>query len=136
MKTKKGNNEKKAAQEATDRITIRYSGQEKTRPCNFCKRKFSMWEGMEGLEFVLERGGAPVCMDCAEEKAPDIYLIWRELGRWSETILTAAWERGVESGQRYAAERILAAIDEPVIERIKRVCLVDFKATPADEVPF
>lgn len=131
MKTKKVNNGKEAA----DKITLRYSEEEKTRACSLCQKRFTAWQGLEGLEFVLE-GGARVCSDCVKQKAPDVYLIWREVARWNEATTSAAFEKGVERGQRYAAERILAAIDEPVIERIKRVCLVDFKATPADEVPF
>jgi hypothetical protein len=131
MKTKKGNNEKKAA----DKISLRYCEEEKTRACSLCHRKFSAWQGLEGLEFVLE-GGARVCSDCVKQAAPDVYLTWREVARWNEATTSEAFEKGVERGQRYAAERILAAIDEPVIERIKRVCRVDFKATPADEVPF
>lgn len=126
----------KATQEAGGKFTIRYGGQKDAMTCGLCKRKFSVWESMDGLEFVLEDGGAPVCIECAKQKAPDLYLIWREVARWNDTTTTTAFEKGVESGQRFAGERILDAIDEPVIERIKRVCRVELKATPADEVPF
>lgn len=71
-KKNKGGNEVK---KADDKITLRYSGEEKMKPCALCKRKFSTWRDMEGLEFVLESGGSPVCIDCAKEKAPEIYLI-------------------------------------------------------------
>ena len=144
-KATKTEHSKNEAKEAAGQITIRYSGQNEAKPCKFCGRKFLVWEEMEGLEFVLEESGAPVCIDCVKQKAPDIYMIWREISRWNETTAPAAWENGFSEGKKAAGRMILDAIEEPEIERIKRVCRHELKATPKpdtightpmDDVPF
>jgi hypothetical protein len=91
----------------------------------------------DGLDFVIERTKDFVCPSCAKEKAPDLFLIWRDAHHWHEKDLPKVFNDGVISGKTTAGQMILDAISETELDRVKRVCRVDLGAKPyREEIPF
>jgi hypothetical protein len=90
----------------------------------------------DGFDFFIEVTKDFVCMKCAKEKAPDLYLIHESAHQWAEASLEEAFDRGVACGKTAAGQMILDALDEPPLERVKRVCRTDLGARSCDEMPF
>ena len=91
----------------------------------------------DGFDFFIEGTKDFVCLKCAKEKAPDLYLIHKYAHQWQEVALEETYFRGVKSSKTTAGQMILDAITESELERVKRVCRVDLGAKPClDDVPF
>lgn len=90
----------------------------------------------DGLDFVIEGTKDFVCLDCAKNKAPELYLIHKYAHQWREKYLTQEFNEGCDYGKTIAGQMILDAITETTLERVKRVCRVELGVKAYEDVPF
>ena len=91
----------------------------------------------DGFDFFVEGTKDFVCLKCVKEKAPDLYLIHKYAHQWQEGAFDEAYHQGFISGKTTAGQMILDALDEPELERVKRVCRVDLGAKACrEDIPF
>ena len=126
-------NEKKEVEAAVEgkKVTLEHNTSGAGSACYFC----GQFVPCGGLDFYIAgEKDFRVCESCAKQKAPELYLIWRDAHRWHEGLQHEAFQQGVEQGHKDAGAMILHAIDETPIERIRRFCVRELGAV--DEAPF
>ena len=117
-------NEKKEVEAAVEgkKVTLEHNTSGAGSACYFC----GQFVPCGGLDFFIAgEKDFRVCVDCAKQKAPELYLIWRDAHRWEEERSIEAFRRGVGDGKKDAGEMILHAMHEEPLERIHRVCVQD-----------
>lgn len=128
MKNEK--NETAAAAVEGKKIVLEFNDSGGGSACFFCGE----FVEYGGLDFFIEGTKEfRVCADCAKQKAPDLYLVWRDAHRWQQETDIKSYQQGVGAGKKDAAEMIFHAIDETPIERVRRIC---FKLGAFEESPF
>ena len=75
----------------------------------------------DGLDFVIEGTKDFVCLRCAKEKAPDLYQLHDFGHHWVNELADEYYRKGYTEGEQHTAQEIIKAIEEPLIERVKRI---------------
>src|SRR5271157_3622546 len=110
------------------RITLELNTNLEKGSCCFCGAPCVP----DGLDFFLDGTKNFVCTDCVKEKAPDLYLIHEYAHRWRENEAKSAWHKGEKAEKEAAGRIILAAMEEPAVDRVRRVCRLELGVVDED----